>query len=104
MIEVGRANSERIPAEKMRWPRSEAFAEAMRYMRRNPSIVVGIGLIAALLVFAFAGRLFVVWDDAFPLSGPPSRAPSMDYPFGTDAKGRNLLAVMVYGTTLTLKI
>ena len=28
----------------------------------------------------------------------------MDYPFGTDGKGRNLLAVMVYGTALTLKI
>jgi peptide/nickel transport system permease protein len=104
MSEAVRANSEQISAQTVRRPRSESLAEAMRYMRRNPSIVIGIGLIVALLAFALIGRLFVVWDDAFPLSGPPSRAPSIDYPFGTDAKGRNLLAVMVYGTALTLKI
>ena len=104
MSEAVRANSEQISAQTVRRPRSESLAEAMRYVRRNPSIVIGIGLIVALLAFALIGRLFVVWDDAFPLSGPPSRAPSIDYPFGTDAKGRNLLAVMVYGTALTLKI
>jgi len=81
-----------------------ALAETIRYIRRNPSIIMGAGLIAVLLIFTLLGRLFVGWDDAFPLSGPASRAPSIDFPFGTDAKGRNLLAVMVYGTTLTLKI
>lgn len=75
-----------------------------RYIGRNPTIAIGGGLILLLLLFAIVGRFFIGWDDAFPLSGPPSRAPSLDYPFGTDAKGRNLLAVIVYGTALTLKI
>ncbi len=44
------------------------------------------------------------WNQAFPLSGPPSMAPDQDWPFGTDADGRNLLAVLIYGTLLTLKI
>ena len=104
MSEATRMNSGQTSAPTVRKPRNESLAEAMRYMRRNPSIVIGIGLIVALLLFALIGRFFVAWDDAFPLSGPPSRAPSIDYPFGTDGKGRNLLAVMVYGTTLTLKI
>jgi peptide/nickel transport system permease protein len=104
MSEATRTSSEQMSAPKARKHRNESLAEVMRYMRRNPSIVIGIGLIVALLVFALIGRFFVAWDDAFPLSGPPSRAPSIDYPFGTDGKGRNLLAVMVYGTALTLKI
>jgi peptide/nickel transport system permease protein len=32
------------------------------------------------------------------------RPPSWDYPFGTDRQGRDLLAVMVVGTPLTLRI
>ena len=39
-----------------------------------------------------------------PLSVPALRPPSWDYPFGTDRQGRDLLAVMVAGTPLTLWI
>jgi peptide/nickel transport system permease protein len=38
------------------------------------------------------------------LSAPAMRAPSFQYPFGTDRQGRDLLAVMVAGTPLTLRI
>ena len=75
-----------------------------RYLGRNPSLPIGLALLAVLVVFALVGQFFVTWDQAFPLSGPASRAPSARFPFGTDAKGRDLLAVMVYGTLLTLKI
>lgn len=84
--------------------RRARFREVRRYLARNPSLAIG-GLLLTLLVgFALVGQLFVGWDQAFPLSGPPSRAPSARFPFGTDAKGRDLLAVMVFGTMLTLKI
>jgi peptide/nickel transport system permease protein len=66
--------------------------------------VLGFGLILLLLVFAIGGRMLVPWDNAFPLTGPASRPPSADWWFGTDAKGRDLFAVLVYGTLLTLKI
>ncbi len=74
------------------------------YLARNPSLIIGTAMIAALLVFALVGRLFVDWDSAFPLSAPASVPPSAEWPFGTDGKGRDLLAVLVYGTLLTLKI
>ena len=35
---------------------------------------------------------------------PALQPPSWDYPFGTDRQGRDLLAVMVAGTPLTLWI
>ena len=76
----------------------------LRYLRRNPSLLLGFVLIGGMLAFSLIGRYFVDYDQAFPLSGPPSMPPDQDWPFGTDADGRNLLAVLVYGTLLTLKI
>ncbi len=76
----------------------------LSYLRRNPSLPLGVLLIGLLLGFAIVGRFLVPWEDAFPLSGPPSMPPDENFPFGTDADGRNLFAVLVYGTLLTLKI
>ena len=77
---------------------------AYSYLRRNPSLAVGIALLAALDLFVIIGNLLVDTEDARPLSAPTLRPPSSDYPFGTDRQGRDLLAVMVAGTPLTLRI
>ena len=84
--------------------RAHARREVLRYLRRNPSLGIGAAMIALLVVLTLAGQFFTDWDNAFPLTGPRSRAPSAQWWFGTDAQGRDLLAVMVYGTLLTLKI
>lgn len=73
-------------------------------MRRNPSLIVGITLLLALVLFVGLGHVFVDTTKARPLSAPAMRPPSLQYPFGTDRQGRDLLAVMVAGTPLTLRI
>jgi peptide/nickel transport system permease protein len=78
--------------------------DAFRYLGRNPSLTVGIALLAALGLFIIIGDLLVDTEDARPLSVPTLRPPSHDYPFGTDRQGRDLLAVMIAGTPLTLRI
>ena len=75
-----------------------------RYLHRNPSLTVGIALLAVLALFVVIGHFLVDIEDARPLSAPALRPPSMDYPFGTDRQGRDLFAVMVAGTPLTLRI
>ena len=77
---------------------------AFRYLRRNPSLTVGTLLLVALGLFVIIGSLLVDTEDARPLSVPTLRPPSGDYPFGTDRQGRDLLAAMVAGTPLTLRI
>jgi peptide/nickel transport system permease protein len=77
---------------------------AFRYVRRNPSLAVGITLLAALGLFIIIGNLLVDTENARPLSVPALRAPAWEHPFGTDRQGRDLLAVMVAGTPLTLRI
>jgi peptide/nickel transport system permease protein len=75
-----------------------------RYLRRNKILLVGVFLIGFLAVFTIAGYLF--WDVSMyrPLSAPANQSPSWDHPFGTDRQGRDLLAVIIAGTPLTLYI
>jgi peptide/nickel transport system permease protein len=58
---------------------------ALRYLRRNPSLAVGIALLAAIAVFVVVGHLIVDPEDARPLSAPTLQPPSRDYPTGRAA-------------------
>jgi peptide/nickel transport system permease protein len=73
-------------------------------MRKNPSLAIGLMLIALLVLIAVAGPHLVSADGAFPLAAIPGQAPSLEYPFGTDSAGRDLLAVIVVGIGNTLII
>lgn len=77
---------------------------AMRYSRRNPALALGFGLLLALVLFAGIGSIFVDTSTAYALSVPASRPPSWEFPLGTDRQGRDLLAVIIAGTPLTLRI
>ncbi len=79
-------------------------AAVVRYMRRNISLVVGIILLSGLVLFVGIGHLVVDTSKSRALSAPALQPPSLKYPFGTDRQGRDLLAVMVAGTPLTLRI
>jgi peptide/nickel transport system permease protein len=76
----------------------------VRYLRRNPSLAVGIVLLSALGLFVIIGHVVVDTSKSRPLSAPAVQAPSIAHPFGTDRQGRDLLATMVAGTPLTLRI
>ncbi len=74
------------------------------YLRRNGSLAVGLAILGLLVVFMVVGGLTVDTANDQPLSAPALQPPSWNYPFGTDRQGRDLLAVMVAGTPLTLRI
>jgi peptide/nickel transport system permease protein len=82
----------------------EIVVNTLRYMRRNPELVVGLVLILALLAFVAIGHFIVDLDKARALSVRPLAPPSPSLPLGSDKQGRNLLAVMVIGTPQTLEI
>ena len=82
----------------------EKIDAVIRYFRRNPSLVVGLILFFLLLFSSFIGRLFVDIEHARPVSVSPLKPPSWELPFGSDKQGRDLFAVMVVGTPLTLRI
>jgi peptide/nickel transport system permease protein len=74
-----------------------------RYLARNPSLLMGLALLAALGLFSAFGRLFIDIKLAAPLSAPTALPPSAALPLGSDPQGRNLLAVMIEGTWLTIR-
>lgn len=82
----------------------ERLVPIKRYALRNPSLIAGLGLLLSLMLFVGIGQLF--WDtDLYKVLSVPTReAPSWKYPFGTDTQGRDLLAVAIEGTPLTLRI
>jgi peptide/nickel transport system permease protein len=86
-------------------PRTGRMAGFGRYLRRNPLLGIGLFIMISLILFSTVGELFIDrQNDPYPLAGPASRAPSAQYPFGTDAQGRDMLAVMIVGTQLSLRI
>ena len=76
----------------------------LAYCRRNPRLVVGAAMVLALILISVVGPIFVATSDAQPMSTTPDRPPSTGHPLGTDDQGRDLLAVLVAGLPLTLRI
>lgn len=83
---------------------NQRILAAMRYTRRNPTLAVGIGLLLAVVLFWGIGSIFVPLSKAYALSVPASEPPSWEFPLGTDRQGRDILALMIAGTPLTLRI
>jgi peptide/nickel transport system permease protein len=65
---------------------------------------IGIMLIGVVVLLSVAGQLF--WDVSMAKVGSdiPDLPPSREHPLGTDTVGRDLLAVIIVGTPLTLSI
>lgn len=80
------------------------WLQVWSYIKRNPSLGFGLLLIATLLLFSLIGGFVVDERMARPLSAPASQPPSWEHWFGSDSQGRDLFAVMIYGTWLTVKL
>ena len=87
-----------IPAGRTR------LGSVLAYLSRNPQLVIGLAMLLALLVVDPIGSRLIDVRRAEPLSELPRLAPSWELPLGTDDQGRNLLAVLVAGLPLTLKV
>jgi len=84
--------------------RREAARSTLGYLRRNPALLIGLLFLSALLTFVVIGHFTVDPAQSRPLAVRTLQPPSQDLPFGSDKQGRNLYAVMVVGTPLTLRI
>ena len=76
----------------------------LRYLRRNKILAIGLSVMLFLVLFTVVGFFVIHTKDAYPLSAATKKPPSLQYPFGTDFFGRNLLAAMVVGMWQTALI
>jgi peptide/nickel transport system permease protein len=73
-------------------------------LRRHPFLLAGLVIILIIVLVGPIGKLFVNPDRAKVGSALPDLSPSAEYLLGTDTVGREMLAVIVAGTPLTLRI
>ncbi|MCC7370101.1 MAG: ABC transporter permease [Chloroflexi bacterium] len=103
-VAVGpRPSSGDAAAQRQDSARDKSIA-VLHYFRRNQSLMVGTLMVLGLLLFSLIGTF--AWDvERYrPLSVRALQAPSWDLPFGSDRQGRDLFAVMIAGTPMTLRI
>jgi peptide/nickel transport system permease protein len=74
------------------------------YTKRNPPFGIGLFILLGLLLFSTVGRLFINENAAYTQTTDINQPPSAKHPFGTENQGRDLLAMMVLGTGMTLQI
>ncbi len=76
----------------------------LSYCRRNPQLLAGLFLVLILLAIGVVGPHFVDIRNAAPTSAIPDQPPGPDTPLGSDDQGRDMLAVLVAGVPLTLRV
>lgn len=78
--------------------------DGARYLAEHRMLLTGLLVILSLALVGPIGSMFVDVTLHRPLSGLFSAPPSSTLPLGTDTQGRNILAVIVAGTSLTLTV
>lgn len=79
-------------------------ARFLRHLRGDRKLAVGLGIILFLILLGPIGSLLVDRSGIQLGAGGFAEAPSGAHLLGTDATGRDILAMMVYGTPPTLEI
>jgi peptide/nickel transport system permease protein len=75
-----------------------------RYLRHDRRLLIGLIIVGALVLLGPVGSMVVDERGVQLGAGGFAEAPSGAHPLGTDTTGRDVLAMMVYGTPPTLEI
>lgn len=97
VAQVGVGGSERKVARKENW----------RLIRRRPSFIIGVFIVLVWVVCALLGNRITPHHPLdFRAGNGAGRhlSPNADYPFGTDATGRDVLSRVMAGAREVLKI
>ena len=80
-----------------------SFAEFWRRYRQNRAAVGGMVVLVLIALLALLGPLFYPVDP-FDMVGQPFSPPLREYPLGTDVSGRDILAGIIHGASVSLLI
>ena len=92
-----------IPGSVSRSPRVSVATGPLRILAREPTAVIGLGLVGVYAFVALAVS-FLPLHDPLQISTLRLAAPTADHPFGTDALGRDLLSRVLYGARLSMEV
>ncbi|MCY9785462.1 ABC transporter permease [Nocardiopsis sp. EMB25] len=78
-------------------------SETLHFARRNPKLLIGAGIVLALLITGLIGPLFIDHDPN-EYVGPQSQPPNGEYWLGTTSFGQDVWAQFVHGLRSTFLI
>jgi peptide/nickel transport system permease protein len=84
-------------------PRSFGLAGIARSVAREPVALLGFAMVAVYVAVAVFVVLLPLRDPLLP-SVQRLAAPSAEFPFGTDALGRDLLSRIMFGARLSIQV
>jgi peptide/nickel transport system permease protein len=97
-----RGAADEEPEEVVEPSRATQFAIVWRKLRSSKLAVAGLGIIVFISVLAVIAPLVAPYDEAW--TGFSRRPPSMQHLFGTDARGRDMLTLVIYGARISLYV
>jgi peptide/nickel transport system permease protein len=81
-----------------------AFERNRKQGRISGTLIAGLTILLVILLFSAIGPFFVDPHNAQVGAMTPRRPPSLQYFLGTDAQGRDMWTLLIYGTPNTLKM
>jgi len=97
-----RLNSEKKTEEVYKPSKATQLFIVWRKLRRSKLAIVGTVIVLSVLLVALFAPLIAPYDPE--LWGNPFRPPSLWHPFGTDAVGRDMLSLVIYGCSISLYV
>ncbi len=79
-------------------------ARGLRFIRRNPTLIIGALVLLTLVLIACAAPWIVTHDPVQISPRTRLRPPSLAHWFGTDHLGRDLYSRVIYGTRVSLQV
>jgi peptide/nickel transport system permease protein len=86
--------------------RGTAFTAFCREYAKSKAGLVGLGVLLLIVALALAAPLWITKDDLSAINAPgiPLQAPSGRFWLGTDAYGRSMVAVTIWGARISLLV
>ncbi len=84
-----------------------SLARTWRLYRADKAGMAGLAVLVALVIMALTAPLYLGaenFDVAGPYAGPSLAPPSADFPLGTDENGLSLLALLIWGSRVSLLV
>lgn len=107
----GNTNSETSGILAVIKSRLNRFDRIVYRFRQNPTSLLGLGIILALILVAVFAPFIAPYPQDAGYQGDPAvhfdqklEGPSLEHPFGTDGAGRDILSRVIFGTRLSLSI
>ena len=78
--------------------------QAWKRLKRNPTALVGMGIIIIALFVAIFANVLAPYDPNLPDYGALKKAPNAEHLFGTDSLGRDILSRCIFGARYSLAL